>query len=440
MDVDVIVIGAGVAGLAAASELGRHKLTVLVLEARDRIGGRVWSVAPRGWTQPVELGAEFVHGGNGALRKLLHRGRIGTYPNAEEMWWRQDGELRRIPDFWERIAAVAEKISVRKQGGSFDEFLRSTGRLLPAEDRWLAEHYAGSFNAAPVSALSAAVMREDHGGADNTDFKVAGRYDRVVEELRRQLPEDRVTLWLRTEVTEVRWRRGAVSVVTRGSGAAKVVETHRAQAVVVTLPLGVLKAGSVTFTPGLGHKQSLLERLGWGQVVRITFRFRPGIWKLVPAHVRRRKNRFTGFLNAPGEAFPVWWALTPSAPILTAWAGGEAARDIVGLSLARQVRVALGSLASILGTTSKAVRAQLVGWQTHDWHGDPYARGAYSYAVAGSEDGPRQLAKPLARTLFFAGEATAKDLGTVHGALESGLFAAREIVAKGAKWKMRFKG
>lgn len=427
MNADVIVIGAGVAGLAAAVEVSRRGFSVLILEARNRIGGRVWSITPPGRTPPIELGAEFVHGGNEAIKNLLRRAGVEMRPSAEDMWWRIDGELRRIPDFWERIIAVTEMIPVNEKRQAFATFLKRNRSRLSAEDRWLAAHYAESFNAASVGKLSAAAMRENHGGADETDFKIDGPNDSVAEQLRRQFPEDRVTLRLRRAVTTVHWRRGDVKVTTSGTGRSKASEIHRARAVIVTVPLGVLKAGIVTFQPGLGSKQTLIKRLGWGQVVRITFRFRQDFWELVPAQVRGSNGRFTGFLNAPGEMFPVWWALLPDAPVLTAWVGGQAADVVAGLSPARQVRAALGSLASILGTTSSDLRAQLIDWHTHDWNADPYARGAYSYAVAGCQNGPERLAEPIANTLFFAGEATTTDLGTVHGAIKSGYSAAEKL-------------
>ena len=437
MDADVIVIGAGVAGLAAAGELARNGSTVRVLEARARIGGRVFSTAPRGWGVPVELGAEFVHGGNGPLDTLLREGRIETYPVSEDMWWRRDGRLQHVPDFWRRITSVTEAIPPGAEGRSFAEFLQGRGRVLPEEDRWLAKHYTASFNAAQVDHLSAAATGENHAGADATDFKLRRRYARVAEELRRRWPAERVELRLRSEVVSVRWHRGDVTVTTRATDTlTDTLETHRARAVVVTLPLGVLKAGDVTFVPALEEKQALIKRLGWGQVVRLTFRFRPDFWKLVPAHVRGNGERFTGYLNAPGEAFPVWWALTPE-PILTAWAGGEEADMVVGMSPAWQLRAAVNSLASILETTPQAVRAQLSGWRTHDWHNDPYTLGGYSFPVAGLEDGAAQLAKPHEDTVFFAGEATADDIGTVHGALQSGLRTAEEIkaVKEVSHWK-----
>lgn len=238
-----------------------------------------------------------------------------------------------------------------------------------------------------------------------------------------------MNLRLRSEVLRVEWRRGEVTVTTRATDTlTDTLETHTAKAAVVTLPLGVLKEGAVTFSPELPEKQALIARMGWGQAVRLTFRFRPEFWRLVPEHVRGSEGRFKGFLNAPGEAFPVWWALT-DAPILTAWAAGDAAAAVAGLSPARQLRAAVGALASILGATPQAVKAQLAGWRTHGWFDDPYSRGAYSFVAAGQESAAVELALPHEATLYFAGEATAEDVGTVHGAMESGLRAAKELIS-----------
>ena len=106
------------------------------------------------------------------------------------------------------------------------------------------------------------------------------------------------------------------------------------------------------------------------------------------------------------------------------------AERMLGLPPARLLTAALGSLAPIWGVSAKALRAQLTGWWAHDWSDDPFTRGAYSYPVAGYESGPAQLGKPVGGTLFFAGEATAEELGTVHGALASGIRAAKEVLRK----------
>ncbi len=431
---DVIVIGAGVAGLAAAAQLGRKGRRVLLLEARDRVGGRVWSHRPRGVRAPaVELGAEFVHGGNAAIRALLRAARLRIQAVEVPMHWWRNGSMAEVPDFWESVARVSSAVPARFRG-AFGEFLAGpeAARRFPAEERARIGDFAGSFNAAPLGLLSAQAMREVRGGAEDEDYRLPGPYDAIVARLRARLPVARVRLLLGHPVRLVSHRRGAVEVTTLPAGGGR-PQVHRARAAVITLPLGVLKARAVTFRPGLGRKQDLIDALGWGQVVRLTLRLRAGFWHrpLLPRELRAGQGGSFGFVNAPGLAIPTWWALAAPAPMLTGWAGGAAAESLAGLDPEGLREAALASLASLGGGSADAWRRQLLEVCTHDWRADPYSRGAYSYAVAGCEDGPERLARPVASTLFFAGEASAEDLGTVHGALSSGLRAANAILSIG---------
>ena len=306
-DADVIVIGAGVAGLAAAAQLGRKGRKVLLLEARDRVGGRVWSHRLPGAGLPaVELGAEFVHGGNAAIRALLRAARLQTRAVEVPMRWWRDGGPVEVPDFWESILRVTSAVPARFRG-AFGEFLDGpvAARRFGPEERARARYCAGSFNAAPLDALSARVMREERGGAADTDHRVLGPYDTIVERLRGRLPTARVRLLLGHPVSRVSHRRGAVEVETRpgGGGAARL---HRARVAVIALPLGVLKARAVTFIPGLGRKQDLIDALGWGQVVRLTLRLREGFWRrpLLPSELRAGQGARFGFAMRRGGRSP----------------------------------------------------------------------------------------------------------------------------------------
>jgi monoamine oxidase len=422
MDFDVIVIGAGAAGVATAGELGRRGLRVLVLEARDRIGGRILSQRPPHWPVAIELGAEFIHGDSPALRRVLDRVRLRHRPVNVPMWWHDADGLRCIPDFWTRIGRVAARIPARDRRWSAARFLGEIRSRVDPLDHQMAAAYFGGFNAAPLDEISALSLRAGRASTMQEDFKIVGRYDAVVRGLKAAWPPGRVQLELNQEVRAVKWRAGAVEVRTRGG------QSFRGAAAVITLPLGVLRAGTVRFSPPLKAKQKLVRRLGWGHVVRLAVRFRPGFWsaRFLPGTMRGHGGRKFGFVNAPDQPVPVWWALASPAPVLTAWAGGSAAKKLQRMRSTRAA--ALRSLAAILDTTPARLRRWVLGWETHDWTRDPFAKGAYSFNKVGSETGDRQLAKPVARTLFFAGEATSDaEPGTVHGAIESGHRAAHEV-------------
>ena len=151
--------------------------------------------------------------------------------------------------------------------------------------------------------------------------------------------------------------------------------------------------------------------------------------------------RQVSFVYGRAAALPTWWTAYPAiAPQLTGWAGGPPAARLVNQPEHVIVDHALDALADVLGLPRGRIEGALVGTHTHNWHADPFARGAYSYVTVNGMDAVRALAAPVEHTLFFAGEATNTDghTGTVHGAIATGRRAAREIpVGIGDERKLR---
>ena len=160
---DVVVVGAGVAGLAAAGELGRRGFTVTLLEARERLGGRVWTVRPAGWPTPVELGAEFVHAGNAALWRVMRKHRIGTASVPPRHWLRRDAKLEKIDDIAKRIEHVTGRIEPKRmRDWSFAEFLQGQApAAFDPVDRNLATGFVEGFQAAPLARMSASAVADE---------------------------------------------------------------------------------------------------------------------------------------------------------------------------------------------------------------------------------------------------------------------------------------
>jgi monoamine oxidase len=191
-----------------------------------------------------------------------------------------------------------------------------------------------------------------------------------------------------------------------------------AERAIITLPLGVLHAGTVDFEPVPQDIFLNVAKMAMGPVVRISLLFDAKFW---PKDV--------GFLFAPEEILSTWWTPMPNpAPLITGWAGGPKAASANPGALLDE---SLGALSRVFGIPASHLQTKLVSLHTHDWQADPYSRGGYSYAPAGAVDASQIIAEPALSTLYFAGEHTdtTGHWGTVHGALASGLRAAAQILS-----------
>jgi len=416
-EAEVIVLGAGAAGLAAAAELAQAGRTVLVLEARERIGGRCWTRREPGLAVPIELGAEFIHGTAEVTRALLRRAGTTSVDSGRLQRFLHRGKLEPVEGFAEAKKAVQQTSMLRKKDVSFAAFLRGR-KGLSEKTKAMANLMVEGFDAADPRRASARAIAEEWSGAEMgaSQPRPLGGYGPVLGWLAGSLDPALVRLQLQSVVTAIRWTRGAVEV--EGRFLERPFRARARQAV-VTLPLGILQSGSVRFVPHLKEKQKPLRALASGPVVKAAFRFRSAFWE--------EEHRDVAFFHSPGAAFPTFWAQLPMhSPVLIGWAGGPKARRLAGLETGGVIRRAISGLETIFGR--EAVESQLQNVLVQDWQKDPYARGAYSYALVNGAGARESLAASLHDTLFFAGEATSTEqAGTVAGALESGMRAAREL-------------
>ena len=429
IDADVIVIGAGAAGLAAAATLLRAGKSVLLLEARDRIGGRIWTRREPHLGCPIELGAEFIHGTAPLTRALLAQAGVATIEATQQRWVLRAGELTRGDDWFSRVMqSVGRSDALLREDLSFDDFIERQPTLT-AEERESARRMAQGFDAADTARASArAIVSEWTGDAlgDAPQSRPEGGYEALLVILLAQIDSPRLRLRLQSRVERVQWSPGAVTVSGRFLTQPFELSAPR---VIVTLPLAILQQpgrDGVVFAPELTAKRAALAGLATGSVVKVLLRFATPFWETV----RGGRYRDASFLSAPGTEFPTLWTAAPlRAPLLVAWRGGPEASRLAAGSGAALVPPILDALRSMFGPEPD-IPGLLQAYYYHDWQHDPYARGAYSYVLTGGSDARRALAQPLADTLFFAGEATdmQDESGTVAGALESGSRAAREAL------------
>lgn len=410
----MIVVGAGAAGLAAADALARAGREVLVLEARERVGGRCWTRQVPGINAPVELGAEFIHGDAKATHALLRQARIRAVPSVREQRWLDRSRLRPVNAFVE-AQRVLQDASL-DEDVSFERFLAA--QRLPRKTALFAKLMVQGFDAADPGRVSARSIAEEWGQAGSlgaSQPRPQGGYGALMSWLAARAAQRGARLRLGAVVHEIRWRRGSVLVKGTFSGQPFVFKGRKA---IITLPLGVLQRGDVRFDPAI-QKTEAFGRLASGPVIRVAMGFDEPFWE--------KRAPGVAFFHVPDAPFPTSWTPLPMrARLLTAWAGGPKAARLTGLSAQRLVDAALMSVESVLGARA---RKQLAFAIAQDWQADPFSRGGYSYVLVDGEGAREELAKPLERTLFFAGEATdAEEAGTVAGALRSGQRAAREML------------
>jgi len=413
---DVIVIGAGAAGIAAARRLRAAGRDVTVLEARDRVGGRVFTaldLAPF----PVELGAEYIHGEHVVTWRWLRELGLAAIARGDGSWWAFAGGRRLDPPGFAALmpsppsddlsdAARAEGAA----GATMETALRAwvrEKRPRQQEAAWgLWNSAACVYWGADLDRLGVDALREATYDRDgDTNFRVGAGYATLFERAASPL---RVRLG--TPVTAVEWgARGATVHSPSGAFAGR----H----VVVTLPLGVLKAGGVAFDPPLpDDKREAVARLGVGHVDKVVLVFDAPFW---PEDMRGLFTDLDGqswIVPGRGRGEP--------APVLRALMGGRAAERFEAAP--DPVAKAVRELETVFGVDlgGRLREGRFAGWGT-----DPWARTGYSYVPSGGRGLRAALAEPVGGVLFFAGEAThAVRPATVHGAIESGERAAAEVL------------
>ncbi len=422
---DVIVVGAGASGLAAARALRERGLRVEVLEARDRIGGRVFTHRDPRAPAPIELGAEFVHGSAPEVMAVVREAGLLAVDISGERW--EHRGKRRVPskNFWARLEHIMARMSAsREPDRSFHEFLASApgGRKF-ARDRALAREYVEGFHAADPLRISERALAKGGSPQGDADEQRIGRvldgYDHVPGWLARK-PHDSVRL--RTTVRSIEWEPGAVRADTsKGS--------FEAKAAIITLPIGVLQAragdpGAIRIHPAIPKHEEALTLLTTGPVTRMVLLFREEFW-------RKGELANLTFLQGSDPDIGVWWTLAPlRAPMLVAWAGGRRGAALALVSVEERRERAIAAAARNFGIRAKEARIaarRLLDAQL----GRRPLRARRVQLSAGRRLEVRARCSPSRSAARFTLPARRRseesDSGTVHGAMRSGHRAAKQL-------------
>ncbi len=420
---DVIVIGAGMAGLTAGRTLAEAGRRVLLVEARERIGGRI--LTRHLDDEVIEYGAEFIHGRPPELWALIKEAGLETYEREGSQLCFEGGRLGDCTESHEESFSLLDDLEdMHEPDMSFAEYLDR--KAVAPGDRARAIGFVEGFNAADhrlISALSLGFQQraEDAIEGDRA-FALRGGYGQLPAFLAAKFAAAGGILRLNTPVRAVQWQPSEVKVLTDGG-------TLTAACSVVTLPLGVLQAGVVPFTPPLLNRVAALQGLQMGQVQRFTLVFRERFWEKLGLTSAAELS----FLFATDEMPPVWWTPHPAeSNTLTGWVGGPRSASLAALSSEALAAHALESLGRIVSVEAATLKRLLLRCESHNWQADPWSLGAYSYVAAGGMEASETLSQPVENTLFFAGEHTDTTgyWGTVHAAMRSGYRVAAQILAR----------
>jgi monoamine oxidase len=425
---DVVVVGGGVAGLAAAGRLARAAKTVLLLEARSRLGGRVHTIAgPSG--EPIELGAEFVQGTPSELLELLHRARIQLRKMPERHLQVVAGQSKPLPDVEELVNRL-----LRYHASGRDipvaQLMQQHSSRFSRRELDAIRLYLEGFHGADLTRFGSAALAENQ-AAEAADAghiaRVDGGYGGLVSYLAAQLNAPGVEVRTATIVSGIRWSPGNVQVLSRAPG--NPIPFHARQ-LILAVPICMLQdntsEGRISLDPVPEGWNQALGALEMGLAHRIDLCFESAWWTKLESSPT--------FVHGKGETFPVWWTPSPGkATCLTGWVGGPRAMAVSGQTIEQLIPLALQSASSIFGVPRATLARSLRAAYSYDWTRDPFSRGAYSYGGIGAGRAREVLRRPIKQTIYLTGEALAKEghNATVPGALSTGGWTA-DVLLQGS--------
>ncbi len=420
MEIDILIVGAGAAGLMAARELSKAGKKVIILEARDRIGGRIYPLNEADFGYEVAGGAEFIHG-DAPISKGLAK-EIGlTLTNPTEWWTVRDGEPSPLV---ERLSPhdplLEEKLRDQKVDIPVAEFLRQNFPAEKYEALWdFVCRWTEGYDAADIERASTFGLREEmfnEGSWLQTNIKEG--YGPMIRYLSDEAKKAGAEFYLGKIVSSIDYSGEHVLVKTTDGA------VYEAERVIVTLPLPLIS--NVAYTPSIPEKLAAIEKMGYGGVIKIILRFEHKWWSGIREEIFERM-----FFMLSSEQVPTWWTQYPEErPTLTGWLPGPKSIEASKLSDEKLLDMALKSLSNIFKIELTELKKLLTHCKIINWPADPFAKGVYSYTTPWSEEAVKELQKPVDNKLFFAGEALTDghDAGTVEAALASGLQTANKIL------------
>ena len=428
---DVIIIGGGASGLGAGKEIAKAGKKVYVLEARNRLGGRIYTLTVPGFSTPLEAGAEFIHGNMPATQSLLREGGIKFYPIAGKYYMIKNGKFQESENLWTTFSILLSKADSLKQDMPFSKFL---DQYLNEEKykavREIARGFVEGYDAADIKRASTFALREEWKIFGQSDqYRVKGGYIKLIDFLSKEIIKHNSAIFLSTVAKEIRWKPDNVEVI---SDKGKIYSARKA---LITVPLGVLQSkpddeAHLHFSPGLPEKLEAAKSIGYGTAIKVFLEFKDAFWESSENQIQIRKTPELGLLISDTFFTAYWTQLPNKTPLITGWLAGPQAEKYKNTSDENIITMALDALGYIFNTDRSFLLKNLRAGKVVNWQTDPFSLGAYSYATVESNEAKKVLTQPVEDTLFFAGEALSEGtaMGTLEEALANGMKTAKELL------------
>jgi len=430
MQDEIIVVGAGAAGLMVARKLSREGKQVRIIEARDRAGGRILTTNEDGFSARIEAGAEFIHGNLVESLRLLEEANIQYHATSGALYSAREEEAHKQNDFIEHQKLFAKKLSEVTQDISVQDFL---DLYFPGEKysslRKSIEGYVQGYDLADLDKSSTLSLKEEWlEEDDDQQYRIDDGYGAIINYLLEDCKRNNCQFEFNSIVKKVDWKRDYAKIFTSDG------RTFECQKLIIAVPLGIWHskkgdAAHIEYNPSLPGKLDAAQQMGYGDVVKIIIEFNDPFWENEEI-VGKKRMKNLGFVFG-NTRIPTWWTQAPAkTSILTGWFGGPPVRNFKKLNNEGILQLATDSLSKLFQIDHSILLEKMVAWRVYNWAMDEFSLGGYAFPSLDRHKHIVVLAEPTSDTIFISGEALwgGPEVGTVEAAFRAALTTAEQVM------------